>query len=102
MTVVIAKRFGQTIVILSDTMISDTNLGRENAIPGRLKAIIIADRLFIAYVGHSDPALHAIRQVAASYPTAGLGAVLESLREVTAFDYHDIDFIVASHDPAAD
>ena len=57
MTVVIGKRFGDTIVLLSDTMIADANSGRNNAIPGRLKAIVVTDRLSIAYAGHSNPAL---------------------------------------------
>jgi hypothetical protein len=51
MTVVIGRRFGDAMVILSDTMISDSNTGRDNIIPGRLKAIIVADRLSIAYAG---------------------------------------------------
>ena len=102
MTVVIGRRFGDTIVVLSDTMISDANTGRNSAIPGRLKAIVVADRLSIAYAGHSDPALHAIRRTPDIYMKNGLPAVLEALRQFTACRDHDVDFIVASHDTAAE
>jgi hypothetical protein len=97
MTVVIGKRFGDAIILLSDTMISDVNTGRDNAFPGRLKAIVVADRLSIAYAGHSDPALHAIRRTPEVYVGGGLPAVLEALSEFTASGNHDVDFIVASH-----
>jgi hypothetical protein len=102
MTVVIAKCFGQIIEIVSDTMISDTDLGRDNAIPGRLKAIILNERLSVAYAGHSDPALHAIRQASSIFSKGGLDAVTDHLRQVSASDDLDIDFIVASHDPTAE
>jgi len=80
MTVVIGKCFGDTIVVLSDTMISDAQLGRADAIPGRLKAITINDHLSIAYAGHSDPALNIVRQTPGIYRSSGLVGVLESLR----------------------
>ena len=102
MTVVIGRRFGDTIIMLSDTMISDADAGRNNAIPGRLKAIVVADRLSIAYAGHSDPALHAIRKTPVIYMNGGLPAVLEALREFTTSGDHDVDFVVASHYPTAE
>lgn len=102
MTIAIGKRFGDTIVLLSDTMISDANAGKKNAIPGRLKAIVAGDRLSIAYAGHSDPALHAIRRTPDVNLRGGLRAVLEALREFTASEDHDVDFIVASHLAAAE
>ena len=102
MTVVIGKCFGDTIVILSDTMISDAHLGRTDAIPGRLKAITINDHLSIAYAGHSDPALNIARQIPGIYRSSGLIGVLESLRQGTACEGHDVDFIVASHDPGTE
>ena len=102
MTVVIGKCFGDTIVVLSDTMISDAQLGRADAIPGRLKAITINDHLSIAYAGHSDPALNIVRQTPGIYRSSGLVGVLESLRQFTACEGYDVDFIVASHDPSTE
>ena len=40
MTVVIAERIGETILMLSDTMITDEQGIRLNALPGRLKSVI--------------------------------------------------------------
>lgn len=102
MTVVICKRFDETIVILSDTMISDADSGHSNALPGRLKAIVVADFISIAYAGHSDPALHAIRQTSHAYLKGGVPAVLEALRAFTSSGDHDVDFVVASHNPTAE
>jgi hypothetical protein len=39
MTFVVARRFGERIHIVSDTMISDSTKLRPDVIPGRLKAI---------------------------------------------------------------
>lgn len=102
MTIVIARQFGEAIVILSDTEISDTHSVRGNAIPGRLKAIILNDGLSVAYAGHSDPALHAIRQVPTLFCERGLDAVLQHLGQVTNTQGLDIDFVVASHHPTAE
>jgi len=99
MTVVVGKCFDERIVIASDTMISDANTGNANAIPGRLKAIIISDRLSIAYAGHSDPALHAIRRVPDIYTTGGIPNVLEALKVFTASKDYSVDFMIAYHDP---
>jgi hypothetical protein len=62
-------------------MISDVNAGHNNAIPGRLKAIVISDHLSIAYAGHSDPALHAVRRIPDIYVRCGFAAVLQALSE---------------------
>ena len=100
MTVIIGKQFADVIVLLSDTMISDEEAPRHNSIPGRLKAVIINNCLSIAYSGHSDPALHAIRRTPKIYRDGGLGGVLTFLREFTNTRDHSIDFIVAAHDPS--
>jgi hypothetical protein len=76
--------------------------GNNNAIPGRLKAIVISDHVSIAYAGHSDPALHAVRRIPDIYVRCGFAAVLQALGEFTASGDHDVDFIVASHCPTAE
>lgn len=100
MTVILAQRFDERIVIASDTMISDANTGRNSAMPGRLKAIIISDRLSVAYAGHSDPALYAIRRIPDL--KGRVPCVLETLRAFTDLKDRDVDFIIAYHDPRAE
>jgi hypothetical protein len=63
MTVVIAKRFDQAICLVSDTMISDHTSGKANRIPGRLKIITLSPNFTVAYAGHANQALDAIRGV---------------------------------------
>lgn len=54
MTVVIAKRFGDSICIVSDTMISDAQTGRSDAIPSRLKIVTLGTTFSVAYAGHAN------------------------------------------------
>lgn len=101
MTVVLARRFGDQIEIVADTMISNTERGREEAIPGRLKIITISSNLTVAYAGHSDPALYAIRRLFRDGIVRGTEAT-ESLRLFTDSPDHDVEFIIASHQPRAE
>jgi len=100
MTVVLARKFGQTIQLVSDTMITDAERGRADALPGRVKAIVIHRTLSIAFAGHADPALRVIRQVARSGP-CDLDLVYQTLCQATASRDHDVEFLVASHRPEA-
>lgn len=100
MTVVLAKQFGDVISIVADTMISDRDHGREDAFPGRLKIIPLAPDLTVAYAGHADPARHAIRGLFNDGVTDAIQA-LETLRKFTASKDHDVEFLVASHQPIA-
>lgn len=100
MTVVLAKRFGEVISLVADTMISDRDHGREDAFPGRLKIIPLAPNLTVAYAGHADPARHVIRGLFHNGVTDVIQA-LETLREFTASKDHDVEFLVASHQPMA-
>ena len=86
----------------SDTMISGDSLSRTNAIPGRLKIIALSPNLTIAYAGHADPALHVIRRIFREYLTRPKDDIFEILRAFTASADHDVEFLVASHDPQAD
>jgi len=97
MTIVIARKFGDRILIASDTMITPKSGKRSPTIPGRLKAIIIDWKLSIAYAGLSEPAITAIRNVKLRRNSGEcLSDTLEYLRECSRGG--DVDFIVASHD----
>jgi hypothetical protein len=102
MTVVIGKRFGETITLLSDTMITDTGARRHDIIPGQLKSIILSDRLSVAYAGHAGPALAAIGKAPSIFTTKGLTGLLNALCEVTSSNAHDVEFMVAAHNPTAE
>lgn len=95
MTVVLAKRFGSHIEVVADTTISDRDRGREDAFPGRLKIITLSPSLAIAYAGHSDPALHIIRDLFRR-GTVRVGDVLRELQSFTASEHHEVEFLVAT------
>ena len=101
MTVVLGKRFGSRIEVVSDTMISDSSLGREDAFPGRLKIIALVPDLTVAYAGHSDPALYAIRQLYSRGITK-LDELLTYLKDCTASPDQEVEFLVLSHQKEAD
>jgi hypothetical protein len=100
-TSVIARQFGQRIVILSDTQITQTNEKAHNLIPGRLKAITLGPLFSVAYDGHSDPALMAIREARNSLRLVGTEAAIEVLRACSARNDVDVSFLVATHGPAS-
>jgi hypothetical protein len=102
MTVVIAKRFDQAICLVSDTMISDDASGKPNAIPGRLKIVTLSPNFTVAYAGHANQALDAIREVHGVLRSDGPESAIERLRLASSSGPHDIDFIVARHRPAAE
>lgn len=95
----IARKFGRRVLIVSDTMISDAALGRADAIPGRLKSIILSPTVSVAYAGHSNPALHAIRAARhALLETGSVSSVTDVLVDLSADPAFDVDFIVVFHD----
>lgn len=103
MTVVLARRFEDSICILSDTMISDAGSGKENAIPGRLKIVMLAPDFTVAYAGHADPALHAIKEARRVLIESGPDIAIEHLRAATENrGPADFDFLVALHRPEAE
>jgi hypothetical protein len=98
MTIVIARKWGDRIVMLSDTMISDRTAARPDIIPGQLKAIVLTPKLSVAYAGRAGKALDTIRKVrGAAREGADLPDMLESLRQVTGENTEPVDFLVASH-----
>lgn len=101
LTVVIARRFDQTICIVSDTMISNQATGTENGIPGRLKIITIDRQFTVAYAGHANQALDAIRATRPILLESGLDAAIEHLRRATTEGPADFEFIAVAHRPDA-
>jgi hypothetical protein len=96
MTLVMARQWGDRIVMLSDTMISDRNAPRSDIIPGQLKVIVLTRKLSVAYAGRANKALHTIREARrAACQGADLPDVLECLCQATSSG--DVDFLVASH-----
>jgi hypothetical protein len=98
MTIVIARKWGDRIVMLSDTMISDRTAACPDIIPGQLKAIVLTPKLSVAYAGRAGKALDTIRKVwGAAREGADLPDMLESLRQVTGENTEPVDFLVVSH-----
>jgi hypothetical protein len=97
LTVVIAKQFADTICIVSDTMISDEASGTRDAIPGRLKIVTLSPTFSVAYAGHANQALDAIREAVPLLKSGGPDAAVEYLRQASAATSPEIDFIVAAH-----
>lgn len=96
MTFVVARKFGERIVILSDTMITHNPSQRKNdVIPGQLKGIVLNLDMSVAFCGKVVPALDTIRESKERIRQGGsLADVIGILR---AGSLKDCDFILASH-----
>jgi hypothetical protein len=100
LTIVIVKRFGDAICLVADTMISEEKgTGKADGIPGRLKMMTLNRNFTVAYAGHSDPALCAIREAHGTLRDHGPDAAMTGLCAATAMKDHDVEFIVACHRP---
>ena len=98
MTLIIAAKFGERIVVCSDTMITNASATRPNTIPGRLKTVIVSGSMSISYAGLAGPALKSIRAVASIAKSPGaLHKIQEDLRKTTERHAGNCEFIVASH-----
>lgn len=101
MTLVAARRFGDRVIVISDTMISDKNSARRNVLPGRLKSVVIDWHLSIAFAGPANAGIDAIRKANGLFKaTRNLNELLnyliaESKREPDCDNR--CDFIVSSH-----
>lgn len=95
MTFVIARRFGDRIIMAADTMITDQQTGRSDVIPGQLKAIILNNRVSMAYAGWSEVGLQAARAAKGILDSGGeVDDVRASLLAATG---RDTEFILISH-----
>jgi hypothetical protein len=103
MTFVIARKLPDRIAILSDTMITDRDGARPNILPGRMKAIVVAPLVSVAYAGFAGPALAAIRRFRSAL---NAGQDSEEARTVlvaaTAEHPDELDFLIASHERGPD
>jgi hypothetical protein len=96
MTLVIARKFAERIVVVSDTMISGEHLTQANIIPGRLKSIIVGDHLSISYSGFANAAITIIRKAHWLYrEKKDLEKMLAYVTENTSDG--KCEFIVVSH-----
>lgn len=96
MTIVAARRFGQRIIVLSDTMISDANARADNILPGRLKSIVLNKTLTVSYAGLSSQALDAIRAIHQN-PNASVQSTIEFLTVTSKRFDGELDFLVCAH-----
>jgi hypothetical protein len=101
MSLIVARQFGDRIIVVSDTMISDKNEHRPNILPGRLKSIVIDWSLSIAYAGTAVVGLEAVRHASNLFAkNRDLNEVLLFLKnenEKTKFTESSCDFLVTSH-----
>lgn len=95
MTIVIAQRRGDEMLLLSDTMINDPGQRRSDVMPGRLKIVTIGPRVTVAFAGNADPADVAIRTARIELFRSSFAGALEVLRADSREG--KTDYIVSSH-----
>jgi hypothetical protein len=97
MTLVVAHRSMNRIVVMCDTMIANDNLLRPNSVPGRLKAIVLSESLTIAYAGLSNLALQDVRALK-QVPGLTTAQAVAFLRNASDRSAGAVDFLVCSHE----
>ncbi|MCS3728732.1 hypothetical protein [Bradyrhizobium betae] len=103
MTVGMARRFGDRMLIATDTMIHDEATAKRNLIPGRVKAIVLCEDVSVAYAGTVGYALPAIQEAAAiARGGRRIEDVIRPLRNACAEsaargEKFQTEFLVASH-----
>lgn len=101
MTIAIARRFGERICILADTMITDRDQPRADIIPGQLKAIVISLQISIAYAGRVAIGIQAARICrVAVMKGGGIAEVIEILKKHSEAGL--CEFLVVSHERGAE
>jgi hypothetical protein len=101
MTLVIARRFDERIVVMSDTMVSDRDATRPSIIPGELKSIVVHRYASIAFAGSVNTAIDAIKRarqvlVETDNPTSAVDVLRKTSEESRNTDYAS-DFILTTH-----
>lgn len=99
MTIVIASRRADEILMLADTMIDNENERRSNPMPGRLKLVVIGHCVTVGYAGNADRAYVAVRGARVALRNFGLQAAMDLLAEDSRNGH--TDYLVASHLPQA-
>lgn len=100
MTIVVAKKYGERIVVLSDTMISHERGARSDIFPGRLKSIVVNQWLTVAYAGLSNQAISELRDLGRNNALNTSDVVSKLLSVNVRFD-NEVEFIVCSHETRA-
>jgi hypothetical protein len=101
MTVVVARKFGEYILVASDTEITEIGETRRNTIPGALKTFVIDLNCTIAFAGNYDQALDTVRWLRNVFlRNRDFDQILELLRQDTKND--ECDYIIAMHRPQAE
>lgn len=101
MTIVIAQRFEDRILLCGDTMISDIEKGKINAVPGWLKLVTLNDTHTVGYAGNAQKCISVVRQC---YKLLHEGKSKQSLYDLLkqgsegAEDGDSCDFLFASHE----
>jgi hypothetical protein len=98
-TIVIGRRLGNEVLLLSDTMIGNPHGTGPEIFPGRLKLVTVGGRLTVAFAGNADPAIVVIRVARQVLRSHGVLAAIECLRGESGKG--ETDFLVASHTPSA-
>ena len=101
MTLVLARKFGERIIVVSDTMISHRHAARQDIIPGTLKSLVVHRYASIAYAGSVATALDVIAEAKESLARgSNLKSVLEFIRfssKKRKYMEQACDFIITSH-----
>ena len=82
---------------MSDTSINNRDSAHPNAIPGRLKSIVISDRMTVSYAGLSSQALDAVRSLRHKRISSTDDAIEFLEREARSYA-GELDFILCSHE----
>ena len=98
MTLVLARRFGSRIAVLSDTMISHKDWPAPKVFPGRLKSIVINKRLTLSYAGLSDQGTDVARDLRRQ-PPSSTSALVDLLLVENRRHNDELDFILCTHEP---
>lgn len=95
MTVIVAQRQGDEILLVGDTKITSERATRPDELPGNLKVITFADRMTAGFAGNAGAANVAIKAARRAFYLSGPDAALEVLKASSREDR--TDYIVASH-----
>jgi|GEM_PF-4236986 len=100
MTLVIAQRHEDQVMILADTKIMDPSKTRPDIIPGRLKAIILGPGLSVAFAGNADAASLAIENARDALLFCGIEDAINIIQSDSREG--ETDYIIACHSPKAE
>jgi hypothetical protein len=96
MTIVVARKFGDRIVMFGDTMITHPGMVNPDIIPGQVKSVILNLQISMGFSGKLVAGLDACRMAKKSLESGGrLSCVIDVLKNHSKNT--DCDFIIISH-----